>query len=324
MKLQQLRYIVEVVNHDLNVSAAAESLFTSQPGVSKQIKLLEDELGVQIFVRHGKNLTSMTEVGRQIVLLAKEILAKSDTIKTLTREYTAPNKGALTIATTDMQARYELPTVIQQFVKRYPDVSLHMNQGTLKQISESLLDGTVDFAIVTERLPANDDLIMLPCYHWNRAVIVKSDHPLAERKRIRLEELAAYPLVTYHFTPNDETILSATFSRAGLVPNIAFSAMDAEVIKTYVRLGLGVGVVAKMTLNSDADRDFVVLNAGHLFSYSTTYLVFQRTRFLRNYMYDFILQFVPHLTRDVIDKTLALTTQLQIDAMFNGVKLPVK
>ena len=324
MKLQQLRYIVEVVNNDLNVSLTSEKLYTSQPGISKQIKLLEDELGIQIFTRVGKHLSEVTPVGEKVISLAREILYKSNDIKIIAKEFSQPNQGSLTITTTYTQARYSLPIVIQQFMKQYPNITLHMEQGSSPQCIIQAQAGQADFAIVTDLSQLNDEMIALPCYHWNQAVIVKKDHPLAKSSLISIAELSQYPLVSYDFT-NDGSDLNQAFIRSGQSPNIVFSTTDAELIKTYVKLGVGVGIVAKMAVSDAiADDDFVVLNAGHIFPYSTTYITFARSLFLRSYMYDFISQFSPHLNRQTIDKLMLCENNTEVLAMFNGVKLPVR
>ncbi|MCO7262085.1 HTH-type transcriptional regulator CysB [Dickeya zeae] len=324
MKLQQLRYIVEVVNHNLNVSSTAEGLYTSQPGISKQVRMLEDELGIQIFARSGKHLTQVTPAGQEIIRIAREVLSKVDAIKAVAGEHTYPDKGSLYVATTHTQARYALPDVIKGFIERYPRVSLHMHQGSPMQIAEAVAKGTADFAIATEALHLYEDLIMLPCYHWNRAVVVKPDHPLAGKSQISIEELAAYPIVTYTFGFTGRSELDTAFNRAGLTPRIVFTATDADVIKTYVRLGLGVGVIANMAVTPTSDPDLVAINADNLFSYSTTKIGFRRSTFLRSYMYDFIHRFAPHLTRDVVDTAISLRSNEEIEAMFKDVTLPIK
>lgn len=324
MKLQQLRYIVEVVNHNLNVSSTAEGLYTSQPGISKQVRMLEDELGIQIFARSGKHLTQVTPAGQEVIRIAREVLSKIDAIKAVAGEHTYPDKGSLYVATTHTQARYALPSVIKGFIDRYPRVSLHMHQGSPTQIAEAVAKGSADFAIATEALHLYDDLIMLPCYHWNRAVVVKPDHPLASKTDISIEELAAYPIVTYTFGFTGRSELDTAFNRAGLTPRIVFTATDADVIKTYVRLGLGVGVIANMAVDPQTETDLVTINANSIFSYSTTKIGFRRSTFLRSYMYDFIQRFAPHLTRDVVDTAVALRSNDEIEAMFKDVTLPVK
>lgn len=324
MKLQQLRYIVEVVNHNLNVSSTAEGLYTSQPGISKQVRMLEDELGVQIFARSGKHLTQVTPAGLEIIRIAREVLSKVDAIKAVAGEHTYPDKGSLYVATTHTQARYALPEVIKGFIARYPRVSLHMHQGSPTQIAEAVSKGTADFAIATEALHLYDDLVMLPCYHWNRAIVVLPDHPLAGKRSLSIEELAAFPLVTYTFGFTGRSELDTAFNRAGLTPRIVFTATDADVIKTYVRMGLGVGVIANMAVNTEADPDLVKINADDLFAQSTTKIGFRRSTFLRSYMYDFIHRFAPHLTRDVVDMAVALRSNEDIEAMFKDIKLPLK
>ncbi|CDL79479.1 HTH-type transcriptional regulator CysB [Xenorhabdus cabanillasii] len=323
MKLQQLRYIVEVVNHNLNVSSTAEGLYTSQPGISKQVRMLEDELGIQIFARSGKHLTHVTPAGEEIVRISREVLSKIDSIRSVASEHTYPDRGSLYIATTHTQARYALPPIIKGFIKRYPNVSLHMHQGSPTQIAEEVCKGNSDFAIATEALHLYSDLIMLPCYHWNRSVVVTKDHPLAERQSVTIEELAEYPLVTYTFGFTGRSELDVAFNRAGIKPKIVFTATDADVIKTYVRLGLGVGVIASMAVEPIQDSDLVRIDMRDKFSYSTTKIGFRRSSFLRSYMYDFIWRFAPHLTRDVVDRAIALRSNEEIEEMFKDIELPI-
>ncbi|WAJ69073.1 HTH-type transcriptional regulator CysB [Catenovulum adriaticum] len=324
MKLQQLRYIVEVVNHNLNVSATAESLYTSQPGISKQVRMLEDELGVQIFGRSGKHLTHVTSAGQEIINISREMLSKVESIKAVSREHTLPDQGKLNIATTHTQARYALPQVISGFMKKYPKVSLHMHQGTPAQISDAAAKGDADFAIATEALHLYNDLIMLPCYHWNRSVVVNRDHPLATKKQITLEDVAKYPIVTYVFGFTGRSELDSAFSKTNLDPKIVFTATDADVIKTYVRMGVGIGVMATMAVDKKNDQDLVAIDASHLFKPSTTKIGFRKGTFLRYYMYDFIERFAPHLTRDIVDKAIMLKNADEIDELFKGFKLPVR
>ncbi len=324
MKLQQLRYIVEVANHSLNVSATAESLYTSQPGISKQVRMLEDELGVQIFERSGKHLTQITPAGREVLKISQEILAKVESIRSVAGQYTHPDQGTLNISTTHTQARYALPGVIRSFIKRYPQVSLHMHQGSPAQLSESVAKGTTDFAIATEALHLYQDLVMLPCYHWTRSMLVPKGHPLTELEHVGIAELAQYPLVTYTFGFTGRSELDAAFNRAGYEPRIVFTATDADVIKTYVRLGLGVGVIASMAIDPETDTDLVEIDGSHLFQFSTTKICFRRGIFLRSYMYEFMELFAPHLTRGVVDKALALKTPYEVDQLFENIKLPVR
>ncbi|GLS84158.1 HTH-type transcriptional regulator CysB [Paraferrimonas haliotis] len=324
MKLQQLRYIVEVLNNNLNVSATADSLYTSQPGISKQVRMLEDELGIQIFGRSGKHLTHVTPAGKQIIDISADILGKIESIKAVAEEHTKPDQGVLNIATTHTQARYALPQVIQSFMERYPKVSLHMHQATPAQICESAVRGDADFAISTEGMHLFSDLLMMPCYHWNRSIVVRRDHPLAQKEHISLEELAANPLVTYVFGFNRASQLDKAFGQAGLTPKVVFSATSADVLKTYVRMGLGVGVIASMAISPEEDSDLVAIDASHLIGHSTTKIAFRKGSFLRSYMYDFIEGFAPHLTRDLVERALALREQHHIDELFKDIALPVR
>jgi LysR family cys regulon transcriptional activator len=323
MKLQQLRYIWEVARHDLNVSATAQGLYTSQPGISKQIRLLEDELGVEIFTRSGKHLTRITPAGEAILRIAGEMLRKAESIRQVAQEFSDAKRGSLSIATTHTQARYALPPVIDGFMKAYPDVSLHMQQGTPMQIAQMAADGTVDFAIATEALDLFNDLVMMPCYKWNRCVVVPRNHPLAQVSRLTLADIAKHPVVTYVFGFTGRSKLDDAFREAGLTPKVVFTAADADVIKTYVRLGLGVGIIAHMAVD-EADRDLVALDASHLFEPSTTRIGFRKGTFLRGFMYDFIQRFAPHLTRDRIDEAVQAHSRMELDEMFRDVRLPVR
>ncbi|MBB3060006.1 HTH-type transcriptional regulator CysB [Microbulbifer rhizosphaerae] len=322
MKLQQLRYIWEVAHHDLNVSATAQSLYTSQPGISKQIRLLEDELGVEIFARSGKHLTRVTPAGEAILKTAGEIMRKVENIKQVAQEFSNDRKGSLSIATTHTQARYALPPVIKSFIARYPEVSLHMHQGTPMQISEMAADGTADFAIATEALELFSDLVMMPVYRWNRCILVPRDHPLCQVGKLTLEEVAKHPIVTYVFGFTGRSKLDEAFLEKGLSPKVVFTAADADVIKTYVRLGLGIGIVADMAVE-EADEDLVALDASGLFESSITKIGFRKGIFLRGFMYEFIQQFAPHLTRDLVDQATHATSRAEVDELFSGMELPV-
>lgn len=323
MKLQQLRYIWEVAHHDLNVSATAQSLYTSQPGISKQIRLLEDELGVEIFSRSGKHLTRITPAGEAILQTTGEILRKVESIKQVAQEFSNDKKGSLSIATTHTQARYMLPKVIKSFIEQYPDVSLHMNQGTPMQISEMAASGSVDFAIATEAMELFSDLIMMPCYQWNRSIVVPKDHPLCQASELTLEEVAKYPIVTYLFGFTGRSKLDEAFMERGLAPKIVFTAADADVIKTYVRLGLGVGIIASMAHDETLDSDLVSLDASHLFRPSITKIGFRRGTFIRGFMYEFMENFAPHLTRTMVDEAYSCSSRLELDELFQHVRLPV-
>ena len=323
MKLQQLRYIWEVARHDLNVSATAQSLFTSQPGISKQIRLLEDELGVEIFERSGKHLTRVTPAGEAILERAGEILRKVDSIKQAAQEYRNDRRGSLGIATTHTQARYALPPTIGAFIQRYPEVSLQMQQGTPMQISEMAAQSSVDFAIATEALELFSDLVMMPCYRWNRSIVVPRDHPLTQLSSLTIQEVAKYPIVTYVFGFTGRSQLDDAFRAAGEEPKVVFTATDADVIKTYVSIGLGIGIIASMAAEDVEENGLVALDARHLFQSSITKIGFRRGTFLRGYMYDFIELFAPHLTREVVDNACACSSPAEVEALFRDVELPV-
>lgn len=322
MKLHQLRYIWEVAKQGLSVSYAAQHLYTSQPGISKQIKLLEEELGVQIFTRRGKHLVDITPAGRAILETSGEILQQVERIKAVAEEQSAENRGSLSIATTHTQCRYVLPPVIRRFIDKYPDVALHMHQGTPSQISASAADATANFAIATEALELYSDLVMLPCYRWNRSVLVPKSHPLVEEGPLTLETISKYPIVTYTFGFTGRSKLDEAFSAHGLNPKVVLTAADADVIKTYVRLGLGVGIVASMAYEPVVDQDLVALNADHLFEASTTKIGFKRSSYLRGYMYDFIEMFAPHLDRELVQQSARLSSRADVNSLFKGVTLP--
>jgi LysR family cys regulon transcriptional activator len=306
VKIRQLHYIQEVARRGLNVTAAAEALFTSQPGVSKQIRMLEDELGVSIFVRNGKHLSEVTPAGQRILEYTQRLLREVENIKNIAEEFRDADRGDLSIATTHTQARYALPAVIQRFRSKFPRVTLHLHQGSPPQIAKLASDGQADFAIATEALEHFEDLVMLPCYHWNRIVLVRPDHPLAKVAQLGLRELAAHPIITYTFGFTGRSKLDQAFAAHGLRPDVVLTAVDADVIKTYVRLGLGAGIVADLAYDPKEDADLVALKAEHLFEHSTTHIGFRRSMFMRGYMYDFVATFAPHLTREVIDEVAAI------------------
>ncbi|SMB80460.1 LysR family transcriptional regulator, cys regulon transcriptional activator [Pasteurella testudinis DSM 23072] len=323
MKIQQLRYIIEIANQNLNITDAAESLYTSQPGISKQVRLLEQELGLEIFERNGKHIKSITAEGRKIIAIARELLAKTQSIKAIADEYTRPDHGILRIATTNTQARYVLPKVVERFLTRYPDVSLQIHQGSPTQIYDALLSGEVDLAITTEAQYLFEGVVLLPCYNWNRSVIVKRDHPLVNCKNITIEELGKYPLVTYTFGFTGASDLSQAFNSSGILPNIVFTATDADVIKTYVRLGLGVGIMASMA-HTHEDTDLVAIDASHLFKPSSTQIAFKRGSFLRHYMYDFINYFSDHLTRPMVEQAEKMPNNNAIQKLFSDIELEMR
>lgn len=323
MKLQQLRYIWEVAHHDLNVSATANSLYTSQPGISKQIRLLEDELGIEVFARSGKHLTRVTPAGQVVIDLAGEMLRTAENIKRVAQEFSNEKRGGLVLATTHTQARYILPAVISQFMEKYPDVTLSLKQGTPPQIAQMVADGEADLAIATESIASTNDLVTFPCYQWNRCILVPKDHPLAQVKKLSLEQLADYPLVTYISGFTGRAKVDEAFANANLTPRIVFTAADSDVIKTYVRLGVGVGIVAHMAADT-RDDDLVVLDASHLFEPSITRLGIRRGTFMRGYLYHFIEKLAAHLDRDTVDQALAAGNRQEVEQMFEGLQLPLR
>ena len=323
MNLHQFRFVQEAARRGLNLTEAAKALHTSQPGVSKAIIELEEELGIDIFTRHGKRLKRITEPGQHVLDSIAIILREVGNLKRIGEQYSAQDSGTLSIATTHTQARYALPPVISNFIKQYPDVALHMHQGSPMQIAEMAADGTVDFAIATEALELFGDLVMMPCYRWNRCVVVPQGHPLTKLPKLTLEALAEYPIVTYVFGFTGRSKLDEAFSHRGLTPKVVFTAADADVIKTYVRLGLGVGIVAKMAVDTNLDKDLVVLDASELFESSITKIGFRRGTFLRGFMCDFIEKFAPHLTREVMAKAIQCHNKQELEDLFEGVELPV-
>lgn len=305
MKLQQLRYLCEVVRQNLNVSDAAEKLHTSQPGISKQIRLLEDELGVQIFVRNGKRVVEMTQPGKVIHATAQRILQEAENLKRVGEEFSNEATGSLTIATTHTQARYALPPTISKFTERYPKVKLSLHQGNPTQISQQVVSGEADIAIATEAIELFKDLVMLPCYQWNRCVVTPPDHPLLKERLLTLENVAKYPVITYDFAFAGRSKINRAFAARGLTPNVVLTAIDSDVIKHYVELGLGVGILAKMAYDPERDKSLRAIDASHLFESSTTRIGIRRGVYLRGYVYDFIELFAPHLTRKVVEAAMS-------------------
>ena len=325
MKLQQLKYLLAIVDNGLNITAAAERLYTSQPGVSKQLKLLEEELGLQLFVRKGKSLGSITAAGEQVIERARLIMAEVENIRSLAADYFHEEEGTLAIATTHTQARYVLPDVIRQFRERYPRVNLNLHQGTSEQIADMVKANEIDFAIATGAHDLFADLLLVPSYHWDRKIIVPKDHELTTLERkITLEDLAEHPLVTYVFSFGGQSSLKRAFADRGLDPDVVFTARDADVIKTYVRMGLGVGIVASMAEDCSDGHDLAAIDAEGLFPRSTTWIGFRKDVVLRRYMLDFVQLFAPHITNDQLEKTRHVRSQNEIDSLFQGALLPVR
>jgi len=324
MKLHQLRYLAAVAQTGLNITAAAEKLHTSQPGVSKQIKLLEDELGFQIFVRDGRNLSRVTTAGQQVIDRAVRILREVQNIKRLSDDFKDDPRGSLALATTHTQARYVLPDVIRQFREKYPEVRLHLHQGTSEQLSEMAALDRIDFAIATGSQSLFEGYSLLPCYRWHRHVVVPKGHPLAKVKTPTLKQLAAHPIITYVFSFRGPSSLHDIFAKEGLVPNVVLTAHDADVIKTYVRLGLGIGIVASMAIDPREDSDLVQIDTSHLFPAHVTWIGFRRGGLLRKYQLDFMQLFAPHLTRRVIERAASAATQADVEELTAGLELPLK
>ena len=305
MNLQQLRYVCAIADHGLNVTDAAEALFTSQPGISKQVRLLEEELGARIFVRQGKRFAGLTPAGDALVATARKALREIENLKRVGAEFRNDDAGTLAIATTHTQARYVLPPVLRDFAGRYPKVRLVLHQGNPVQVAEHTVRGEVEVGIATESLSTYRELVTLPCYQWNRSVLVPRGHPLASVKPLTLAAIARHPIITYDFAFTGRSQINAAFDAAGLAPNVVLTALDADVIKTYVELGMGVGIVAEMAYDPARDAALVELPAGHLFQPSTTRLAVRRGVFLRGYVYDFIARFAPALDRASVDAALA-------------------
>lgn len=305
MNLQQLRYIHEVARRGLNVSEAAEALFTSQPGVSKQIRQFEAELGVDIFVRHGKRLVDVTAPGRQVLAIAERMLRDADNLRQVGDEFTNEIAGGLSIATTHTQARYVLPRVIRDFMQRFPQVKLSLHQGSPRQVCDMVMSGEADIAIATEAIAEYDELVMLPCYQWNRCIVAAPRHPILKEHPLTLEAIARYPVITYDDAFTGRSLINKAFLGRGLRPNVVLTALDSDVIKTYVAMDLGIGIVARMAYDPATDRGLGMADAAHLFESSTTRVGLRRNAYLRGYVYAFIELFAPHLTRRMVDVALA-------------------
>lgn len=307
MNLQQLRYLNEIVRRDMKISDAAAALFTSQPAISKQIKLLEEELGIEIFVRNGKRIAAITEPGKGLLAIAQRMLLDAENFKQFAQEFHSQDTGHLTIATTHTQARYALPPVVKQFVERYPKVKLGLHQGTPTQIAEQVLHGDADICIATESLTRYEGLVTLPCYEWHHCVIAPAGHPLLQEKELSLAMLARYPIITYDYAFSGRSKIDDAFQTVGLTPDIALTAIDADVIKTYVELGLGIGILAEIAFIPEREPHLRQMNARHLFKPSTTRIAIRKNEYLRAYTYDFIELFSSKLTRNVVAQAMHLS-----------------
>lgn len=304
MNFQQLRSVREAVRRGFNLTEVAQALHTSQPGVSRQIRELEDELGIEIFVRAGKRLTGLTPPGEAVLPIVERLLGDADNLRRAGADYARQDHGPLSIAATHSQARYALPTAVRDFRASYPGVQLQLHQGSPKQVAQMLLEGEADIGIATEALAHYDELLALPCYRWTHAVVVPPGHPLLDGGPLTLQRLAGFPLITYDAGYTGRSHIDEAFAQHGLTPSLALTAMDADVIKTYVELGLGVGIVASIAFDPERDRTLRALDARHLFQVNLTRLAVRRGTWLRGYAYAFIEQFAPSLTREAVQRAL--------------------
>ncbi len=300
VKLQQLRYLCETVNQNMNLSKAAIKLHTSQPAISKQIQLLEQELGVDIFLRNGKRFIQITPAGQLIVKTAKEMLHEAENLKRIAQEYNNETDGTLTIATTHTQARYVLPVVIKRFIARHPKIKLTLRQGNPTQVSTMVISGEADIAIATEAIEHFHELVMLPCYEWNRCIVVPPKHALLKNKKVTLEAINQYSIITYDSAFTGRSRINQAFETKGMEPNIVLTAIDSDIIKTYVELGLGIGILANMAFDHKRDSNLRSIDASHLFESSTTRIGINRNSYIRSYIFDFIEMFAPHLTKSTV------------------------
>jgi LysR family transcriptional regulator, cys regulon transcriptional activator len=304
MNLHQFRFVREAVRQNFNLTEAAKSLYTSQPGVSKAIIELEDELGVEIFTRHGKRVRSLTEPGRIILASVERILQEVESLKRIGKDYAAQDQGNLVIAATHTQARYSLPTAIAEFKRRFPKVHLSILQGSPSQVAEMVLQDQADLAVATEGLSSYKDLVSLPCFTWHHLAVMQDDHPLLERKQLSLDDLSQYPLITYEAAFAGRTKINEAFRLRGLHPDIVLEAIDADVIKTYVELGLGVGIMADIAFNAERDRHLRAMPVGHLFGSNVTRVALKQGAYLRSYVYTLVELLSPSLNRKLIEQAL--------------------
>ena len=298
MNLHQLRFVREAVRQNFNLTEAAKALFTSQPGVSKAIIELEEELGIDIFTRHGKRIRGLTEPGRAVLKSVELIMQEIDGLKRIGKEYAAQDTGSFVIATTHTQARYSLPKVVHAFTQKYPKVRLSLLQGNPRQVGEMVLKDQADLAIATEAIANVDGLVTIPCYQWEHVLVVAPDHPLLKSKPVTLEEIAAFPLITYDTAFAGRAKIDQAFALRNLKP-------DADVIKTYVELGLGIGIIAGMAFDAERDRNLRAIPVGHLFGTNVSRVALKQGAYLRGYVYTFIELLTPSLTRKMIDQVMS-------------------
>lgn len=305
MNFQQLRSIREAARHNYNLTEVASALFTSQPAISRQIRELEEELGVEIFTRAGKRLTGLTAPGQTLLPIVERLLLEAGNLKNVSRDFKEEDSGVFFVAATHSQARYALPAVVRDFRQMYPGVTLHLRQGSPQQIAEMLLTGEADIGVATEALADYEQLLTLPGYRWSHSVIVPPGHALAQQSTpVSLEDLATYPIITYERGFTGRAHIDEAFAREGLTPEVVLTAMDADVIKTYVELGMGVGIVASIAFDPERDRLLHAMDARHLFEVNLTRIALRRGNWLRDYVYRFIESFVPTLTPEVVRQKL--------------------
>ncbi|MFM1806814.1 MAG: hypothetical protein RL212_1073 [Pseudomonadota bacterium] len=305
MNLHQFRFVREAVRQNFNLTEAAKTLFTSQPGVSKAILELEDELGVDIFRRHGKRIRNLTEPGKRILTSIERILLEVETLKRVGKDFAAQDQGNFVIATTHTQARYALPRVLTEFTKLFPKVRVSIQQGSPQQIADMLIHDRADIAIATEGIAGIDGLLSLPGYQWQHVIAVQPDHPLLAKKNISLEDLAEYPIITYDQAFAGRSKIDKAFNSKNLHPDVVLEAIDADVIKTYVETGMGIGIVAGVAYDADRDRNLRVIQAGHLFGNNVTKIAIKQNAYLRSFVYTFIELFSPTLTRKLVDQAMS-------------------
>ncbi|TAM49068.1 MAG: CysB family HTH-type transcriptional regulator [Paraburkholderia sp.] len=304
MNLHQFRFVREAVRQNFNLTEAAKALYTSQPGVSKAIIELEDELGVEIFTRHGKRVRSLTEPGRIILASVERILQEVESLKRIGKDFAAQDQGNLVIAATHTQARYSLPGAIAEFKKRFPKVHLSIMQGSPTQVAEMVMHDQADIAVATEAIASYKELVSLPCFQWHHVAVMPADHPLLQRKQLSLEDLAQYPLITYDNAFAGRTKINQAFALRSLSPDIVLEAIDADVIKTYVELGLGVGIMADIAFNAERDRHLRAMPVGHLFGSNLTRVALKQGAYLRSYVYTLVELLSPTLNRKLIEQAL--------------------
>ncbi len=305
MNIHQFRFVREAVRQNFNLTEAAKALFTSQPGVSKAIIELEEELGIDIFTRHGKRIRGLTEPGREVLKSVELILQEIEGLKRIGKEFAAQDSGSFTIATTHTQARYSLPAVVQAFSQKFPKVRLSLLQGNPRQVAEMVLNGQADLAIATEAIADIDGLVSMPCFQWEHLVVAQPDHPLSRQKSLTLEDIAAYPLITYDTAFAGRNKIDQAFARRGLKPDVVLEAIDADVIKTYVELGMGVGIIARLAYYAARDGNLTAISAGHLFGTHLSRVALKEGAYLRGYVFTFIELLAPSLSRKLVEQVLA-------------------